>query len=117
MIREVKIDDNNPYRKKIEYYEEEEVMGFLEYSIIYDRMEIDNILVYKQFRNKKIGTKLMEYIIKIAKENNLINITLEVRQSNYIAIKLYKKMGFKETAIRKYYYGDEDAILMENKVM
>lgn len=117
MIREVKIDDTNPYRKKIEYYEEEKIMGFLEYSIIYDRMEIDNILVYEQFRNKKIGTKLMEYIIEIAKNNNLINITLEVRQSNYIAINLYKKMGFKETAIRKYYYGDEDAILMENKVM
>lgn len=116
MIREVKINDNNPYRKKIEYYEEE-VMGFLEYSIIYDRMEIDNILVYKEFRNKKIGTKLMEYIIQIAKNNNLKNITLEVRKSNNIAISLYQKMGFKEIAIRKYYYGDEDAILMENKVI
>ena len=40
MIREVKIDDNNPYRKKIEYYEDEKTMGFLEYSIIYDRMEM-----------------------------------------------------------------------------
>ena len=117
MIREVKIDDTNPYRKKIEYYEDEKVMGFLEYSIIYDRMEIDNILVYELFRNKKIGTKLIEYIIKIAKENNLINITLEVRKSNDIAVHLYKKMGFKETAVRKYYYGDEDAILMENKVI
>ena len=53
----------------------------------------------------------------MAKQKNLLNITLEVRKSNEIAIHLYKKMGFNEAAIRKYYYGDEDAILMELKVI
>ena len=46
-----------------------------------------------------------------------IRITLEVRMSNEIAINLYKKFGFREVAIRRYYYGDEDGILMEKQVM
>ena len=45
------------------------------------------------------------------------NITLEVRVSNNIAINLYKKFGFREVALRKFYYGDEDGILMEKQVM
>ena len=67
--------------------------------------------------SKKIGTKLMKYLGDIAIREKAINITLEVRQSNFVAIHLYEKMGFSPVAIRKYYYGDEDAILMENKVM
>ena len=46
---------------------------------------------------------------------NLENITLEVRESNYSAINLYKKFGFNECATRKNYYGSEDAILMIKK--
>ncbi len=117
MIREVKSNSFSPYSKRLEYVENNNVLGFIEYSLIYDRIEIDNIEVLKDHRNNGIGTKLIEYLLKISKEKKLINITLEVRKSNYIAQKLYRKMGFKEVAIRKYYYGDEDAILMEKKVM
>lgn len=59
----------------------------------------------------------MSYLIHVAEDNKVVNITLEVRISNIIAINLYKKFGFKEVALRKYYYGDEDAILMEKQVI
>ena len=45
------------------------------------------------------------------------NITLEVRISNEIARNLYKKFGFREVALRHFYYGDEDGVLMEKQVM
>ena len=117
MIIETKITNNNPFSKKIEYIENNISIGYLEYSIIYERMEIDNIFVSEEYRNQGIGTKLLEYLIEYAKENKIVNITLEVRTSNNIAKKLYKKMGFNEVAIRKYYYGDEDALLMEKQVI
>ena len=41
------------------------------------------------------------------------NITLEVKKDNIVALKLYKKMGFEEKAIRKNYYNGIDGILME----
>ena len=43
------------------------------------------------------------------------NISLEVNVNNIPAIKLYKKNGFIEKAIRKGYYQGIDGILMERK--
>ena len=80
-------------------------------------MEVDNILVKEEYRSRGIGTKLMSYLVSEAIHYKVINITLEVRVSNSRAINLYKKFGFREVALRKYYYGDEDAILMEKQVM
>ena len=80
-------------------------------------MEIDNFFVNPEYRNNGIGNKLMTYLVDMAKRLEVVNITLEVRESNDIAINLYKKYGFLEVAIRKYYYGDEDGILMEKQVM
>lgn len=116
MIRETELKNNNPFSKRIEYTIDEQSLGYLDYSLIYDRMEIDNFMVLPEQRNKGIGNKLMLYLISLAKQHQVNNITLEVRASNHIAISLYKKHGFCEVAIRKYYYGDEDGILMEMKV-
>ena len=117
MIKEIDTSTSNPFGRRIEYYEDDISLGFLEYSLIYDRIEIDNILVSEDNRHQGIGTKLMAYLVNQAINLRVVNITLEVRVSNYHAINLYKKFGFREVAIRKYYYGDEDAILMEKQVM
>ena len=116
MIREVDITFSNPFKKRIEYFINENSVGFLEYSLIYDRIEIDNIKVNEEFQNQGIGTKLIEYLIDLANKNQIINITLEVRVSNLVARNLYKKFGFIEISVRKYYYGDEDGILMERTI-
>lgn len=117
MIREVNTTNSNPFSKKIEYVIDDKVIGYLEFSLIYDRMEIDNFYVLDEYRNKGVGTKLLDYLVKVANNYKVINITLEVRVSNKIARSLYKKFGFNEVAVRKYYYGDEDGILMEKQVM
>ena len=117
MIKEVDITSTNPFSRRIEYILDDKSMGYLEYSLIYDRMEIDNINVLEEYRNKGIGTKLMAYLVSMAINLRVVNITLEVRVSNDIARNLYKKFGFREVALRKYYYGDEDGILMEKNVM
>lgn len=117
MIKEVDITSTNPFKRRIEYFLDDKSIAYLEYSIIYDRMEIDNISVLEEERNKGIGTKLMAHLISLAIELRVDNITLEVRVSNEVARKLYKNFGFHEVAIRKYYYGDEDGILMEKNIM
>ena len=117
MIKEIEKKESNPFAKTLEYIEDNKVIGVLKYSLMYDRMEIDNIEVEEEHRGKGIGTKLMSYLVSLAIENRVVNITLEVRISNEIAKHLYKKFGFREVAIRKFYYGDEDGILMEKQVM
>ena len=118
MIREiVELDGANPYARRIEFYEEDRVLGYLEYSLIYDRIELDNIYVDESRRGIGIGKRLMSSLVAIAIDSHVINITLEVRVSNEIARKLYRNFGFREVAVRKFYYGDEDGILMEKQVM
>lgn len=111
------IDNPNPFLRCIEYKIDDKVVGFLKYQIIYDRMEVDDFFVNFDYRCQGIGKKLMSYLVVIAINNRVINITLEVRKSNDVARNLYKKFGFREVALRKFYYGDEDGILMEKQVM
>ncbi|MEE3342542.1 MAG: GNAT family N-acetyltransferase [Bacilli bacterium] len=118
MIREIEsIESTNPFQKSIEFYQDDDVLGYLIYSHIYDRLEIDDFFVNEDMRNKGIGKKLMSYLVSIAIDSHVVNITLEVRKSNEIARNLYKAFGFREVALRRLYYGDEDGILMEKQVM
>lgn len=118
MIREIiELESPNPYERKLEFIEKNKVIGYLNYSLIYDRIEIDNLYVEESRRKEGIGKKLMSYLVAVAINNHVINITLEVRLSNEIARNLYKQFGFREVALRKFYYGDEDGILMEKQVM
>ena len=84
---------------------------------MYDRYEIANIYVKKENRNQKIGSKLLEKVIKLGEQQQIKNITLEVKKDNVYAIKLYEKNKFKKVAIRKAYYDGTDGILMERKMM
>ena len=110
---DIKTDfDNNPYTNYLLYLIEEKIVGFLNYYLIYDRIEIVNFNVLDYFQNKHIGSSLLKQLISLANKEKIKNITLEVRKSNSIAISLYKKFGFKEVAIRENYYNNEDGILM-----
>ena len=106
-------ESSNQYIKYIGYFKDE-LIGFVSYSIIYDRAEIEYIAVYEQYRNKKIGSSLLEYVIEACKD--CINITLEVNKNNIEAINLYKKYDFNIEAIRKNYYKDNDGYLMIKKL-
>ena len=117
MIKEVESKNKNPFSKRVEFFIDDKSVGYLEYSIIYERMELDNIMVDEEYRNQGIGSKLMAYLISEAINNRVVNITLEVRISNEIARNMYKKFGFREVALRRFYYGDEDGILMEKNIM
>ena len=100
---------NNDFLKVL-VYEEEFIKGTLVYQYLYDRIEIDYIIVDNKYRNLGIATKLLKYLEN--KHKNIDNITLEVRESNLTAIRFYLKNGFKEITKIKNYYRDEDGILM-----
>lgn len=101
---------NSPFSINVIYLEKELVIGYLNYSIMYEKAEINNIYVLHDFRGQGIGSKLMKYLLEKCKICE--NITLEVRKNNDSAIQLYKKFGFKEVALREKYYNDIDGILM-----
>ena len=126
MIEEVKNDNSNlnkflydnnidkpitsPFSCDVIYTDEGRIIGFLNYSIMYEKAEINMIYVLEDCRNKGIGTKMLDYALEKCKICE--NVTLEVRKDNACAISLYKKFGFKEVAIRQNYYGSVDGVLM-----
>ena len=63
------------------------------------------------------GKKLLQHLIEYAKSAHAKSVFLDVRESNYSAARLYKKMGFRHIATRKGYYpamcGREDALVMQ----
>jgi ribosomal-protein-alanine N-acetyltransferase len=96
--------------------ENETIVGFAGIKVILDEADIMNIVVHKDFRNKKIGSQLLEQLLLYSKQNNIKSINLEVNELNSNAIALYKKFGFKQIAIRKKYYNDNDAIIMKKEI-
>ena len=109
--------DKNIFSKYFIYLEKCNIIGFVNYYDLYDRFEIAYIEVKTEFRNKKIGSKLMENVIDIAQNKKVDNITLEVNINNENAIKLYNKYNFKVVAIRPRYYNGIDGYLMERKMI
>lgn len=99
----------NPFGKYLLFIEKNEIVGFIYYSDIYDRAEINQIEVLVSHRNCGKASKLLEKMISLVDKS----ITLEVKIDNLPAINLYKKYNFVEKAIRKGYYNGTDGILME----
>ncbi|MDQ3635914.1 MAG: ribosomal protein S18-alanine N-acetyltransferase [Acidobacteriota bacterium] len=71
---------------------------------IYSSSEIYNIAVSKSFQSKGIGQKIFDEIIIELRKQNVLEIWLEVRESNAKAIKFYKRNGFVKHSVRKNYY-------------
>ena len=103
----------NEYTKIYSYIVDNVVVGFLIFTIMYEKCEIIDIFVKKDYRNKKIAQSLINEIVS---DYNLENMTLEVSDKNIPAINLYEKLGFKKVAIRKDYYKDSDGILMLKEI-
>jgi ribosomal-protein-alanine N-acetyltransferase len=67
-------------------------------------------------QGKGLGSRLLKTLERIARAANRETCFLEVRQSNFAAIRLYLNAGFNEVGIRKGYYpaefGRENAMVM-----
>lgn len=90
------------------------IIGYFGMWIISDEGHILNIAIDPKYRGKGYGNDLLIELIKIAKENLVNKLTLEVRETNDPAKNLYKKYNFKVLGRRKDYYREptEDALIM-----
>ncbi|MCM3786654.1 ribosomal protein S18-alanine N-acetyltransferase [Neobacillus mesonae] len=89
-------------------------VGYAGMWTIVDEAHITNIAVREAYRGQRLGSKLLEEMMKTASYLGMVRMTLEVRLSNIVAQNLYKKKGFKPSGLRKGYYSDnnEDALIM-----
>lgn len=58
-------------------------------------LSIDTLCIDEAFRGKGIGTKMLEFVKNIAKEQKCTDMYLTVNPNNKNAIKVYEKFGMK----------------------
>lgn len=93
------------------------VCGYANLRVIAGQGEIERIAVHPSYREQGLGRKLMEWMVIFSREQDVSDMTLEVRAGNENAIKLYESCGFIKEAVRRGYYKNppEDGIIMWNR--
>jgi ribosomal-protein-alanine N-acetyltransferase len=93
--------------------ESKTIVGYYIISIVSDETEVLNIAVDPSFRRKNFARCMLLDIKKEAVNKKSKFISLETWRANIAATNLYKSLGFTEIGIRKKYYGNEDAIILQ----
>ena len=92
------------------------ITGYIVYWLQTEGASLLNLCIDPKWRGLGMAHQLMQVMIKEVVREELPRIALEVRKSNQNAIKLYEKIGFKQTHERERFYKDgESALVMEIK--
>ena len=95
------------------------LLGYACMKVNLDSAEIFKVTTKPSFRNMGIAGLLLENLVDFAKKKEVKNILLEVRESNLLAIELYKNFGFEKIFVRKNFYSSplEDALTMQKNIV
>lgn len=111
-------DSNNIY---LVVQRNDEIVGYCGLWGVVGEGQINNVAVKSLFRGQGIGQCMLTKLLQEGKKNSLTSFTLEVRESNAVAIGLYERLGFQSVGIRKNFYEEprEGAVIMwlENSII
>jgi len=88
------------------------VIGYYGFLHILDELHILNVAVHPDFRGMGVGRILMAHLTDVATSLSARAVTLEVRESNVAAIRLYERAGFTLAGVRPHYYMDKENALI-----
>ena len=82
--------------------------------VILEDSHVTTIAVHPEQRGKRFGEEMLVHLLDQAIALGASWVTLEVRESNDVAQKLYRKYGFTVVSTRRGYYSDnnENALVM-----
>ena len=90
-----------------------EVTGFISGRRAGAEGEILNLAVKPEFRRRGLGQALVNVVLEGFHREGVIQVFLEVRESNHAAISFYERLGFRDVGRRGNYYHDpEEAALV-----
>lgn len=92
----------------------ERPVGYIGVWLIAGEGHITNVAVHPDYRGQGVGYRLMIACEQLAAVKGATRMTLEVRPSNEVAQRLYRKLGYMAAGVRRRYYRDnnEDALIM-----
>ena len=90
--------------------ENDRIVGYVVAMLQGDSLgHIISIAVSPNHRRRGVGSALALRLLDALKKLGAKSVRLEVRRSNVVAQRFYKKLGFKKACAIKNYYRDEDA--------
>ncbi len=81
-----------------------------------DEGEIFRVGVLPEYRRGHIALEMLDTLHERMKTRGAARVFLEVRSKNSPAIRLYGALGYKKIAVRKNYYGDDDAVVYQKEL-
>ena len=95
----------------------EKLIGFVGGAVRGGHGHISGIAVDKEYRNGKVGEKLINAVERKFIDDAFETVTLEVRKSSRSAMRFYELQGYQPSYIVKGYYADgEDALVYAKKI-
>lgn len=83
-----------------------EVVGFAVHWVVAGEAHLLNVAVAQSHRRRGLGRRLVEHVVRCARERDGTYLMLEVREGNGPARRLYEALGFGLVARRERYYRD-----------
>ena len=94
-----------------------DIAGYAVVAIAAEEAHLLNLSVAGPWQRRGVGSELLAFVLKLARDYAAGRILLEVRPSNLAARALYAAAGFAEIGVRRGYYpageAREDAIVLE----
>lgn len=105
---------NNSLTTYLVLEEDGNVLGYAGFWLVAGEAQITRVAVAEAERERGLGTRLTVALINKAWGLGADAVTLEVRESNIAAQKVYLTCGFASEGIRPHYYEDnhENAVIM-----
>lgn len=91
----------------------DDIAAYLTAWKVSGELQVNSIAVKSPYRRNGIGIKLLNEAINLYTEVKPERIVLEVARSNINAVNFYLNNDFKKIGIRKNFYVNEDALIME----
>jgi len=103
------------------FVQQKKIIAYSISQFVVDECHLLNLCIRQEERKQGLATKMVQYLMNQARQNDMGSIFLEVRISNTAAINLYDKLGFNEIGLRRDYYPDtngrEDALVLAHEIV
>lgn len=92
------------------------ICGYGGMWVLFEEAHVTNVAIMPDYRNQGRGRRLMLAMMEHALKRGAEKMTLEVREGNQVAQRLYAALGFEQNGFRPGYYSDtcEGAKLLWN---
>ncbi len=101
-------------------FEDESLRAYCVMSVAVNEAHVLNLCVDPTFHGLGFGGRLLEQMMAVARHRQAQRMLLEVRPSNWPALALYRRLGFRQIGLRRGYYpaaeGREDALVLSYRL-